>query len=168
MENGSRLNQGKKRWSLVDFKALEPMVQVLEFGAKKYDDHNWKKGLSYNEMCESAMRHLTAFMAGEDVDPESGELHIGHLLCNAMFISWMQQNRTDKDDRFTGFASPETNPFQQKQEVIKPFCEVYVKNPREKNDQYKGSTGVLIPTTHLPGDLTWLSQTPNDDPDPAV
>ena len=44
METGTRYNTGKIQWSLVDFDSLEPMVRVLEFGAKKYDAHNWKKG----------------------------------------------------------------------------------------------------------------------------
>ena len=42
-EKGSRFNQGKLRWSLVHFKSLEPLVRVLEFGAKKYGDYNWQK-----------------------------------------------------------------------------------------------------------------------------
>ena len=40
-----RHNEGKIKWSLVPFRALEPMVQVLMFGAKKYSPDNWKKGM---------------------------------------------------------------------------------------------------------------------------
>ena len=85
-----RKNEGKKQWSLVDFKALEPMVDVLEFGAKKYAPNNWKKGLLTKGICESMLRHLLAYMNGEDVDQESGISHIGHIQCNAMFLSHMQ------------------------------------------------------------------------------
>lgn len=42
---GDRFNEGKPRWSLVPQSALIPMVRVLEFGAKKYGDYNWAKGL---------------------------------------------------------------------------------------------------------------------------
>jgi hypothetical protein len=38
---GDRYNTGKTRWSLVSWKALVPMVEVLEFGAKKYAPFNW-------------------------------------------------------------------------------------------------------------------------------
>ena len=31
-----RYNQGKVQWSLVDYKSIEPMVRVLEYGCKKY------------------------------------------------------------------------------------------------------------------------------------
>jgi len=99
-ELGDRLNKGKLRWALVDFDALEDMVRVLEFGATKYDDHNWKKGLKSTEVCESLLRHVFAFMRGEDIDKESGESHIGHILCNAMFLSYMMKFRPDMDTRY--------------------------------------------------------------------
>lgn len=97
---GKRFNEGKAKWSLVPQSALLPMVEVLEFGAQKYDAHNWMKGLSITEICESMKRHLDAFMENQDNDPESGLSHIGHIQCNAMFLSWMMKNRPDRDDRF--------------------------------------------------------------------
>ena len=75
------------------------MVRVLEFGAKKYGDYNWVKGLSIRETCESLKRHLDAFMEGEDDDPESKLSHIGHIQCNALFLSWVMENKKDLDDR---------------------------------------------------------------------
>ena len=99
-DQGIRENQGKLRWSLVSWKALEPMVKVLMFGAKKYDDNNWKKGLKYTEVCESLQRHMNAFIDGENNDKESKLYHIGHIMCNAMFLSYMFLFRKDMDDRF--------------------------------------------------------------------
>ena len=98
---GDRFNEGKPRWSLVPQSALIPMVRVLEFGAIKYEPFNWTKGLSITEICESLKRHLDAFMEGEDNDPESKLSHIGHIQCNALFLSWMYENRPDLDDRIT-------------------------------------------------------------------
>jgi len=99
-EKGTRHNQGKAKWGLVPQSALLPMVEVLEFGAQKYAAHNWMKGLSIVEICESMKRHLDAFMEKQDNDPESGLSHIGHIQCNALFLSWMMENRPDLDDRF--------------------------------------------------------------------
>ena len=99
-EKGERQNEGKLRWSLVPHSALEPMVEVLEFGAKKYDDNNWQKGLPIREICESLQRHLYAFMEGEDNDPESGLSHIGHMQCNLMSLAWMKENKPEFDDRY--------------------------------------------------------------------
>lgn len=69
---GDRFNKGKPRWSLVAFFALVPMVRVLEYGANKYSDHNWQKGLDKKEILESLMRHLVSLMDGEIRDEESG------------------------------------------------------------------------------------------------
>lgn len=87
-EMALRFNKDKRKWSLVHFKSLEPMVEVLEFGAEKYEPDNWKKGLDKKEILESMMRHLGALMDGEEYDPESGINHIGHIMCNAMFYSY--------------------------------------------------------------------------------
>lgn len=97
---GDRYNDGKLKWSLVSWKALEPMIQVLMFGASKYSPNGWKKGLKYSEISESLQRHLNAFMEGEDNDSESKLSHLGHVLCNAMFLSYMFIFRKDLDDRF--------------------------------------------------------------------
>ena len=63
-------------------------------------DNNWKKGLKYTETCESLQRHLNSFIEGEDNDKESKLSHVGHILCNAMFLSYMSMFRKDLDDRF--------------------------------------------------------------------
>ena len=97
---GDRFNTGKLKWSLVSWRALAPMVRVLMFGAEKYDDHNWKKGLKFTEVTESLQRHLNAFIEGEDDDPESKLSHVGHILCNAMFLSYMSLFKKDMDDRY--------------------------------------------------------------------
>lgn len=89
-EEGTRDNTGKLDWSLVDFEALEPMVKVLEFGAKKYERDNWKKGgklFTSLSILNSLMRHVFALVSGETHDLESGLPHIGHIMCNAMFWS---------------------------------------------------------------------------------
>jgi hypothetical protein len=93
-----RKNEGKIQWSLVDYESLEPMVKALEFGANKYSRDNWKKGLPHSSIIDSTMRHITAIQKGENVDPESGICHIGHAMCNLMFLSWMQRNRPDLND----------------------------------------------------------------------
>ena len=95
-----RYNQGKLQWSLVDFKSLEGMVKVLEMGAEKYDKHNWKKGMPVTQVGESLMRHLFAFLNGENTDSESGLSHLSHVLCNAMFMEYILREKPEFDDRY--------------------------------------------------------------------
>jgi hypothetical protein len=94
METSLRYNEGKPQWGLVDFKSLEPLVRVMEYGKQKYTTEqgsgrdNWKKGLDLTQILESMSRHLFALMSGEIVDPESQQEHIGHIMANAMFYKY--------------------------------------------------------------------------------
>ena len=83
-----RYNDGKPKWSLVNFNSLEPMVRVLEFGAKKYATNNWKKEMPLHEILNSMQRHLAALIDGEEFDKESSISHMGHIQCNAMFYNY--------------------------------------------------------------------------------
>lgn len=96
---GLRFNEGKPQWHLVDWSALEPMVRVLEYGAEKYTPNNWKKGMSQAELMDCLLRHCFAWTRGEDNDPESKLSHMGHILSNAMMLSYMCRWRPDYDDR---------------------------------------------------------------------
>lgn len=98
---GVRYDAEKPDWSLMPLHLLEGTVRVLEFGAKKYDRHNWRKGLAYSRVTNSLQRHLNAFNSGEDLDPETGLPHVDHILCNALFLVGIAKELpTTFDDRF--------------------------------------------------------------------
>lgn len=66
--------------------ALALISAVLNFGALKYERNNWRKGMPIASVIDSMGRHLEAMQAGVLLDDESGLPHLGHALCNAMFI----------------------------------------------------------------------------------
>ena len=99
MKKAKRFNEGKRRWSLLDLKTLEGLIQVLEFGAEKYGDYNWQKGLPVTEVYESLMRHIIAWKDGKDIDDESGLSHLDHAICNLYFLKWYSFNLPEVDDR---------------------------------------------------------------------
>jgi hypothetical protein len=77
------------RW-LVDDCAqdwMEEAVRVLEFGATKYKAWNWAKGMPWSVCIGCILRHAQAIKNGEDYDPDSGRLHIGHIVCNIIFLN---------------------------------------------------------------------------------
>lgn len=77
----------KLRWSLVPWTAMEAVVRVLMLGAQKYSDHNWLKVDNHRERYfDALMRHSTAWRRGEKYDPETGENHLAHAVCCALFL----------------------------------------------------------------------------------
>ncbi len=98
-----KFDEGKPDWSLVPFEALEDMAKVLTFGSKKYSAWNWSEngGFKWTRLIASCLRHLFAFMRGEDKDPESGISHISHAQCNLLFLAYYIRNKEkfNKDDR---------------------------------------------------------------------
>lgn len=95
-----KADAGKLDWSLVPFKALEGMVEVLEFGAKKYSAWNWTTGggFKWARLIASTLRHIFAFARGEDNDPESGLSHISHAQCNLLFLAYYIRNKNTVND----------------------------------------------------------------------
>jgi hypothetical protein len=85
---------------LLDYYALEETSKVMVYGAKKYALHNWRKGLKFSRLYNAALRHIFAFIDGEDFDPESTLPHIAHAMCCLMFLLRMQKDRPDLDDRY--------------------------------------------------------------------
>ena len=102
-EEAKKLDAGKTNWSLMPFEAVEEINKVLDFGAKKYSEHNWKvgEGFKYTRVLNSLLRHIFAYMRGEDNDPESGLSHMAHAGCNVIFLIYYtkHKNRYKNDDR---------------------------------------------------------------------
>ena len=100
-ELASRHNNGKAPLSMIleARHALAGMAGVLEFGAKKYDRGNWHKGLPHADICDSMLRHIAAYLSGEDIDPESGKPHVDHIFCNAMFLAEGYRTHPELDNR---------------------------------------------------------------------
>lgn len=74
-------------------------VRVLEFGAKKYAEWNWAKGMSWQAIIGCALRHAKAVLEGEQLDAESGQTHLGHFLCNLVFLDHYVRVYKEGDDR---------------------------------------------------------------------
>ena len=101
--SGKRYNKGKVRLSLIPPQPIADLAEVLEFGASKYGDHNWRgagENFTLLKIMDSMERHLLEIKKGNDFDDESGLSHISHVLANAAFISQLKEDGTLIDDRY--------------------------------------------------------------------
>lgn len=100
LEQGTKHDTDKLPMHLLSTEALEQVAAVLQFGAQKYAAHNWRKGFVWSRPLSAALRHLLAFNAGEDRDPESGLSHLAHAACCIMFLLEFEKTRPELDDRY--------------------------------------------------------------------
>jgi len=95
-----KFDNNKPRLDLLPSTALVEIAKVLGFGASKYAEHNWRRGLAYSRLIGAAMRHIAAYNDGESIDPESGISHIAHAACNLMFLLEFEKTQPNLDDRY--------------------------------------------------------------------
>jgi len=94
----------------IPLNSLNPISKVFKLGAEKYGENNWLMGngigiLTYKG---AILRHMSAIDRGEDVDPESGELHWAHVAASAMILLDAHANNKLVDNRILpDYSKPE-------------------------------------------------------------
>jgi hypothetical protein len=84
---GRKFDGGKLQYGLMPPLALKATVDVLTFGAEKYEPDNWKHVPdSKRRYFDALQRHVWAWKEGEQIDPESGRHHLAHALCCLAFL----------------------------------------------------------------------------------
>lgn len=96
---GLRLDQGKRRLDLLPIDALEAVADVMTFGARKYQERNWERGMNFSKAYGPLWRHLADFASGRRRDKESGLPVMAHVVCNAIFLlAWELRGLKQYDD----------------------------------------------------------------------
>lgn len=102
MISAVKYDDEKPKLGLVPPKAIIQIGKAMTFGAKKYNNYNYKsgKGLDWDQYYNALLRHLMSWMDGENLDPESKLNHLSHMgACAVMLIDAVQSN-IGKDTRF--------------------------------------------------------------------
>ena len=99
LTEGTKYDTNKPRYDLLDAYALHQIVLVYTFGAAKYEDDNWSKGISWKRVFAASMRHLWSFWRGEEIDSESGLPHLAHAAWNIITLLNYSKYRREFDDR---------------------------------------------------------------------
>lgn len=84
---------------LVPPEVLFALGEVLTFGAAKYSERNWEKGMAWGRPFAALMRHMWAWWMGEKFDPETGFSHLHHALCCLAFLVAYEKRGIGADDR---------------------------------------------------------------------
>ena len=90
----------KPRLDLIPPEALIAVGEVFAYGAEKYGEWNWRKGMEHSRLVSALLRHLMAHQMGEDKDPESGHTHLAHMSCNALMLLDSYLSEDGVDDRW--------------------------------------------------------------------
>ena len=119
-QSGAVKNDAKKaRMSLIPQAAKMEVAKVMTYGAEKYAAYNWAEGFNFSILVDALERHTTAFMMGEDKDPESGYSHLAHAACCAMMLLEVTMLYPEKDDRWQGWKTLIGK--QVREEAMSPF-----------------------------------------------
>ena len=107
-------DSGKPPLSLIPRSALYAEARVMATGAVKYCAHNWRGGMKWSRLIDAAMRHLTAFADGQDIDDGEGgsnESHLANARCCLAFLIEYAEKGLGEDDRYmTAPVSPKQAP----------------------------------------------------------
>lgn len=90
----------KPDYTLLPKAGLDLAAAALQSGAAKYSSPvNWRGQRQRRDVLASALRHIHAYLAGEDTDPESGVCHLGHAAADVLIAGYFHAKGT-RDDRF--------------------------------------------------------------------
>lgn len=110
LKSGHKDDTGKAPFHLIPPEFLFALAAILEFGAKKYAERNWEKGISYSRLFSALMRHMWAWWGGKGptstnfglgtLDEETKYSHLWHAgFCIMAMATFEDRGRTDLDDR---------------------------------------------------------------------
>ena len=98
---GGEKGMKDERHSLIPTEALAAVARHYGIGARKYADHNWRRGYEWSKSYDALQRHAQAFWGGEDIDEETGSLHMAAVAFHALTLLVFMQEQRDFDDRYS-------------------------------------------------------------------
>ena len=96
----SKNDQSKPDLSLVPYVAMVKCSEALMVGERKYGRYNYLKGHKSSQLTSAALRHLMAYIGGEETDPVDGQSHLGSVLASISMLLHQAEVGTLIDDRF--------------------------------------------------------------------
>ncbi len=98
-ECAGRFDEGKVRHDLIPAWAMERLAEVYTYGAQKYDDDNWLKGMDWSKVQGPLERHYNKWKRGSIRDTESNCYHLAQVAWNAIALMIYQEFKLGRDTR---------------------------------------------------------------------
>jgi 5'(3')-deoxyribonucleotidase len=102
-KSGGEKGQKLVRYDLLPHDALDLVATHFGLGARKYADRNWERGYAWGLSYGAALRHLSLFWQGEDMDedPALGQPspHLAAAAFHILALLTFQQRGIGTDDR---------------------------------------------------------------------
>ena len=99
-ETAARFSKGKNRLDLIPEWPIWEVGKVYTYGTNKYDDDNWRKGLTWKKNVIGPLkRHLTKWIRGEKLDDESGCHHLAMVVWQCFALMEYERCEVGMDDR---------------------------------------------------------------------
>jgi hypothetical protein len=101
-ETGGEKGVKAERYDLIPVEALASVARLYGAGAKKYAEHNWRRGYDWSKSYQALQRHANEFWRGVDIDPEMGEPHLAAVIFHSLTLMTFMSEQQQFDDRFIG------------------------------------------------------------------
>jgi len=96
---GGMKGEKPQRFDLIPPDILWELSEHYGRGARKYGERNMEKGYPWSKTYAACQRHLHAFWLGEDVDGETGSLHLIAAAWHCITMAWFLRHGKGTDDR---------------------------------------------------------------------
>lgn len=85
------------RYDLVSTEAIHRLAATYDEGARKYSDHNWRKGQPFSAVLNHLLRHIYLWTERDQV---SGEDHLAHAAWGLFALMEFEKTHPELDDRY--------------------------------------------------------------------
>ena len=85
--------ENKGRYDLLPWSAIHQVAIQCQLGARKYGERNINKGMPISRCIDSATRHISQYMEGQD-----DEDHLRAAAWNILWALWMREEKPEMQD----------------------------------------------------------------------
>lgn len=89
-EEGIKHDDNKLQLRLIPWESLREVGRVIDYGARRYGEENWKKVDPPSRYQDALLRHVLEYLCGETHDKETGFHHLAHAATNCLFLIYLE------------------------------------------------------------------------------